>query len=56
VSAPLDFLKIFAGQLRQAEISFAITYGMACVHYGLQQITKDSDWIIPAEDLARLPP
>jgi hypothetical protein len=56
VSAPLDFLKIFAGQLRQAEISFAITSGMACVHYGLQQITKDSDWIIPAEDLARLPP
>ena len=24
---------------------------MACVHYSLQQITKDSDWIIPAEDL-----
>jgi hypothetical protein len=54
VSAPLDFLKIFAGQLRQAEISFAITSEMACVHYGLQQITKDSDWIIPAKDLTRL--
>lgn len=54
VSAPLDFLKIFAGQLRQAEIAFAITSGMACVHYGLQQITKDSDWIIPVEDLAKL--
>ncbi len=27
---------------------------MACVHYGLQQNTKDSDWIIPAEDLERL--
>src|SRR5207249_1822520 len=27
---------------------------MACVHYGLQQTTKDSDWIIPADDLARL--
>jgi len=27
---------------------------MACVHYGLQQSTKDSDWIIPAEALARL--
>jgi hypothetical protein len=54
MSAPLDFLKIFAAQLRQAAISFAITSGMACVHYGLQQITKDSDWIIPAEDLDRL--
>jgi hypothetical protein len=54
MSAPLDFLKIFAGQLRQANISFAITSGMACVHYGLQQTTKDSDWIIPAEDLAQL--
>ena len=54
VSAPLDFLRIFANRLRQAGISFAITSGMACVHYGLQQITKDSDWIIPAEDLSRL--
>lgn len=54
MSAPLDFLKIFAGQLRQAGIPFAITSGMACVHYGLQQTTKDSDWIIPAENLARL--
>ena len=44
VSAPLDFLRIFAGQLRQAGIPFAITSGMACVHYGLQQNTKDSDW------------
>jgi hypothetical protein len=28
---------------------------MACVHYGLQQNTKDSDWIIP-DDLAIWPP
>jgi hypothetical protein len=54
MSAPLDFLKIFAGQLRGAGISFAITSGMACVHYGLQQTTKDSDWIIPSADLGRL--
>ena len=54
VSAPLDFLKIFAGQLRAADIPFAITSGMACVHYGLQQNTKDSDWIIPADALERL--
>lgn len=54
VSAPLDFLRTFADQLRGAGISFAITSGMACVHYGLQQTTKDSDWIIPAEDLEKL--
>lgn len=54
MSAPLDFLKIFAGQLREAGIPFAITSGMACVHYGLQQNTKDSDWIIPADALERL--
>lgn len=54
MSAPLDFLRIFAGKLREAGIRFAITSGMACVHYGLQQTTKDSDWIIAPEDLGKL--
>ena len=54
MSAPLDFLRILAGHLREAGIPFAITSGMACVHYGLQQTTKDSDWIIPDQDLVRL--
>jgi hypothetical protein len=54
MSAPLDFVRIFAAHLRQADIGCAITSGMACVHYGLQQITKDTDWIIPADDLAKL--
>lgn len=54
VSAPLDFLRIFAGLLRAEGIPFAITSGMACVHYGLQQTTKDSDWIIPADALPGL--
>ncbi|MBI4657922.1 MAG: hypothetical protein HY735_03575 [Verrucomicrobia bacterium] len=54
MSAPLDFLKIFAGQIRSAGIRFAITSGMACVHYGLQQTTKDSDWIIAPEDMGKL--
>jgi hypothetical protein len=35
MSAPLDFLRIFARQLRGATIRFAITSGMACVHYEL---------------------
>ena len=54
MSAPLAFLKSFAGKLREAGIRFAITSGMACVHYGLQQTTKDSDWIIAPDDLAKL--
>ncbi len=54
MSAPLDFLDIFKARMREAGIGFALTSGMACVHYGLQQTTKDSDWIIPAEDLEKL--
>jgi hypothetical protein len=54
VSDPLDFLKLFANRLRGAGITFAITSGMACVHYGLQQTTKHSDWIISPEHLDRL--
>jgi hypothetical protein len=53
MSAPLDFLRLFAGRLRGAGIRFAITSGMACVHYGLQQTTKDSDWIIAPADLGK---
>lgn len=54
MSAPLDFLRSFAAKLREGNIRFAITSGMACVFYGLQQTTKDSDWIIPADDLVQL--
>ncbi len=54
MSSPLDFLRLFADRLREAGIRFAITSGMACVHYGLAQNTKDSDWIIRPEDLAKL--
>ena len=42
-----------AERLRGAGIRFAITSGMACVHYGLQQTTKDSDWVILPEDFTR---
>lgn len=40
MSAPLDFLGIFAGKLREAGIRFAITSGMACVHYRHLAVTK----------------
>jgi hypothetical protein len=51
MSDPLDFLDIMRERLRRAGIRFALTSGMACVHYGLQQNTKDSDWIIDPNDL-----
>lgn len=54
MSAPLDFLYIFRDLLRDHGIRFAITSGMACVRYGLQQNTKDSDWIIAVEDVGAL--
>jgi hypothetical protein len=53
MSGPLEFVRFLAARLREADVRFAITSGMACVHYGLQQTTKDSDWIIEPEDLAR---
>jgi hypothetical protein len=54
VSAPFEFLKFFAGRLRAAGIRYAVTSGMACVHYGLQQTTKDSDWIVAPEHVDHL--
>lgn len=49
-----EFLEDFGGRLRAAGVGFAITSGMACVRYGLQQTTKDSDWIIELEALDAL--
>jgi hypothetical protein len=54
MSQPLSFLYVFRDLLRDAGIRFAITSGMACVYYGLQQTTKDSDWIVDPADLERL--
>jgi hypothetical protein len=54
VSTPLEFISLFREHLREAGIRFAITSGMACIYYELQQNTKDSDWIIPPEDIGKL--
>ncbi len=54
MSSPLDFLYLFRDLLRGRGLRFAITSGMACVRYGLQQNTKDSDWIIAPEDVGEL--
>ncbi len=53
MSTPLEFLKVFAARLSQARVGYAITSGMACVFYGLQQTTKDSDLVIALNDLPR---
>lgn len=49
MQSPLEFLDAFRGDLRAAGLRFAITSGMACVRYGLQQTTKYSDWILPPD-------
>jgi hypothetical protein len=54
VTTPLEFLYHFRDLLRESGVRFAITSGMACVYYGLQQNTKDSDWIIDPADLPKL--
>lgn len=51
MSSPLAFIAMLRDRLRQAGVRFAITSGQACVYYGIQQTTKDSDWIIAPEDL-----
>lgn len=50
----LDFVTWLMGEMRSAGIRFALTSGQACVHYGIQQTTKDSDWIVHVEDVGKL--
>jgi hypothetical protein len=50
----LDFIDWFKSHLHAAKIEFALTSGQACVYYGIQQTTKDSDWIIGPADLSKL--
>lgn len=41
-------------RFQAAGIGFAITSGQACVHYGMQQTTKDVDYIVHPGDLDKL--
>jgi hypothetical protein len=50
---PLGFLNWLRVEFRKAKIRFTLTSGQACVYYGIQQTTKDSDWIIGLEDIER---
>ncbi len=54
MTAPLAFLYTFRDLLRDAGVRFAITSGMACVYYGLQQTTKDTDWVVAGDDVDKL--
>lgn len=54
MSNPIDFYRAFQSLLRGRGIAGVLTSGMACVEYGLQQTTKDTDWIIAPDDIASL--
>lgn len=54
VNTPLDFLRLLIRALSDAGVGAVVTSGMACVHYGLQQTTKDVDVVVPLHDLTRL--
>lgn len=54
MSSPLRFYRIFRSLLVENGIRAVLTSGMACVEYGLQQTTKDTDWIVEISDFPRL--
>ncbi|MFN9370140.1 MAG: hypothetical protein ACK6CT_15475 [Planctomycetia bacterium] len=54
MSDPIAFYRSFQGMLRERAIKATLTSGMACVEYGLQQNTKDTDWILDPEGIIRL--
>lgn len=54
MSDPIEFFRSFQTLLRGRSIAGVLTSGMACVEYGLQQNTKDTDWIVHPDDSANL--
>jgi len=54
MAQPLGFVEHFRDLLRARGIRSAITSGMACVRFGIQQTTKDSDWIVEPAHLGAL--
>jgi hypothetical protein len=54
MSSPIQFYRTFQALMREHGIRHVLTSGMACVEYGIQQNTKDTDWIIHPEDLEKL--
>ena len=54
MSDPIEFYRTFRNLLREWGVEGVLTSGMACVEYGLQQNTKDTDWIVAPTDIHRL--
>lgn len=54
MSGPIEFYPAFQSLLRGRAIDGVLTSGMACVEYGLQQNTKDTDWIVAPAAVGRL--
>jgi len=54
MASPILFYRSFQSLMQQHGIRHVLTSGMACVEYGIQQNTKDTDWIIHPDDLEKL--
>jgi hypothetical protein len=54
MASPIQFYRNFQALMQRHGIRHVLTSGMACVEYGIQQNTKDTDWIIHPEDLEML--
>lgn len=54
MASPIQFYRNFQSLMRDQGIRHVLTSGMACVEYGIQQNTKDTDWIVHPEDLEKL--
>ncbi len=54
MSSPLQFYRAFKGRMTDHGIRHVLTSGMACVEYGIQQNTKDTDWIVEIADYPAL--
>lgn len=54
MASPIQFYRSFQRLMRDHGIRHVLTSGMACVEYGIQQNTKDTDWIVHPDDLEKL--
>ncbi|MCX6868597.1 MAG: hypothetical protein NTV46_20800 [Verrucomicrobia bacterium] len=54
MATPIQFYRDFQAMMREHCIRHVLTSGMACVEYGIQHNTKDTDWIIHPDDLGQL--
>jgi len=54
MSDAIGFYRSFQSMVRERSIKATLTSGMACVEYGLQQNTKDTDWILDPDGISRL--